>query len=144
MKNAKIHGSAFCVVGRSACAPLCVIGCCVIEILCHAGNAYLSCSKNVLHVTLILRDPVVFFANPTLWCPHREQQPVPRCLCCCLGTSMWRRREALVHLYAGAAAGVAGVLRGVQECPDHARACQQPNTRRFVVFPRTTQPAQPA
>ena len=31
------------------------------------------------------------------------------------------RGEALVHLYAGAAADVAGVLQGVQERPDLAR-----------------------
>jgi len=54
-----------------------------------------------------------------------RSQPLSRRICRGLGPSMRGGKEVLVHVYAGVATGVIGVLHGLPKRPDFARACQQ-------------------
>lgn len=55
-------------------------------------------------------------------CRHRRPRP-----------SVQGREEALVRVYAGAPAGVAGLLHGLPRSPGATRACRGENTRTLAV-----------
>ena len=63
--------------------------------------------------TLPLYDPASFASLI-----NSREKPVPRCLHRRPQPGVRGRRQALVRVYSAAAAGIAGVLRGVQEHPD--------------------------
>ena len=55
-------------------------------------------------------------------------EPLSGRVCRGLEPSMRRRKEVLVHVYAGAAAGVVEVLPGLSKYPNIERACRHYNT----------------
>ena len=70
--------------------------------------------------------------------PACRRGPVSRRLRCRLEPRLRRREEALVHFYAGATTGIAGVLQGLPKRPDLARACRSADTSGVVVSGETT------
>lgn len=61
---------------------------------------------------------------------------MPRRFHCRLEPSVRGGSDALVYIYARAAAGLAGVLHGVQARPDFACACRLSNTPKLVAPPQ--------
>ncbi|CAM9369767.1 unnamed protein product, partial [Ectocarpus fasciculatus] len=55
---------------------------------------------------------------------YRRRKPVPGCLHCRIEPGFRWTSKALVCIYAGATAGVAGVLWRLPKFPDVTRACR--------------------